>query len=89
MTAISGLVDEGKKWHDTENVYLLAESHDSALFEVKDECVDDFLPDFKAAMETPIRFDRGTFVRDRELIIPGDFKVSKSNWFEMQKVKGF
>lgn len=89
MTAITNLVGEGKKWHDTENVYLLAESHDSALFEVRNECLDDFLPDFKATMETPISFRTGTFVRDRELLIPGDFKTSDTNWFEMQKVKGF
>lgn len=89
MTAIAGLVDEGKKWYDTENVYLLAESHDSALFEVKDECVDEFLPDFRNSLETPISFKTGTFVRERELIIPGDIKTSRTNWFEMQKVKGF
>lgn len=71
-----------RKWLDPQ-VYFLAESHDSAFFEVMDDCVDDFCVDFQKFEETPIIFNQGTFQRERPLVIPIEIKTSQTNWYAM------
>src|ERR1700741_295821 len=75
-----------RKWEEP-SAYFLSESHDSALFEVRTEMVDEFCADFKRFEETPISFAKGTFKRDRELVIPVEIKISDENWFDMKKRK--
>lgn len=75
-----------QKW-DPLGVFFLSESHDSGLFEVPTEMVDDFIPDFKRIEETPILFTQGSFISDLELVIPLEVKKGQ-NWYEMKEVKG-
>lgn len=74
------------KWDEPE-VYFLAESHDSAFFEVRNDCVDEFCEDFRAFGETAILFNQGTFIRERPLVIPMELKNSTTNWYEMKERK--
>lgn len=85
-TKFTTVVPVCEKW-SAPQAYFLAESHDSAFFEVKDECVDDFVLDFISAGQTPISFREGTFQRDFDLVIPVEMKKSTTNWYEMKEIK--
>lgn len=73
------------KW-DAPLIYPFAEGHDSLDFEVKAECRESFTRDLQAAIETPISFREGTFIRDFDLIIPGEVEFSEFNWKDMIKI---
>ncbi len=70
-----------------DKAFFLAESHDSAFFEVQNDFVEPFCLKFKEFEETPLIFDTGSFIRDRSLVIPLEVKTSTTNWYEMREMK--
>ena len=77
------------RWTDEHEMqaFFLSESHDSLLFEVKNEQVEQFALKFKEFGETPLIFDSGSFIRDRQLIIPLEVKSSAENWYSLRELK--
>jgi len=53
-----------------EEAIVLAEKHDSLLFEVRNNLVENFKKDFRIIAERPISFREGSIVRDFDLVIP-------------------
>lgn len=60
--------------------FPIAESHDSNMFEVRDDVVEPFILDFNKAIETPIYFGECIIPRDYWLTIPGEIGKSKDCW---------
>ncbi|MGQ9845905.1 MAG: DNA polymerase [Bacteroidales bacterium] len=68
--------------------YPLSESHDSLLFEVREELKNQFMQDFKAAIATPINFSCCSIGIDFDLVIPGEIHIGEISWGEMVKWSG-
>ena len=58
----------------------LAEAHDSLMFEVRLDFVEEFSDDFRDFCATPINFSKCSLSRDYDLVIPADVNFSKENW---------
>lgn len=67
--------------------YPLVENHDSNTFEIRPEIKDEFIEDFKNAIETPISFRDCSLSRDFDLVIPGEIEIGELSWGEMVKFK--
>lgn len=73
-------------WCRDDKAYFLSESHDSLLFEVKNECVPEFSADFKRIEEEEIHFTSGSFISEIPLSIPLEVKTG-DNWYDMHELK--
>jgi uracil-DNA glycosylase family 4 len=67
--------------------WFLSESHDSLFFEVDEDKVEPFALKFREFEETPLIFNEGSFIRDRQLVIPLEVKVGVNNWYELKELK--
>lgn len=76
FTILQGLVD---KYNEVEAAPI-SESHDSNLFEVRNDLVPQFIDDFHKVIETPIYFGDCIIPRDYHLVIPGEIGKSQDNW---------
>jgi DNA polymerase I-like protein with 3'-5' exonuclease and polymerase domains/uracil-DNA glycosylase len=79
---INDLFDIVGKWAN-----LLVEWHDSLLAEVPEKRVDEYREHAERLAKTPIRFKKGTFVRNYDLVIPTEFSIGTENWQHMKDIK--
>lgn len=70
-----------------DHAFFLSESHDSLFFEVKKDHVEPFCHRFKELEETPLVFNQGSFIRNRQLVIPLEVKISETNWHDLKEFK--
>jgi len=68
-------------------VFHLGEFHDGGLTEVPSTKVEDYFSTYRTIALEPIKFNKGSFLRDNELVIPIDCEYSDTNWGEMKKWK--
>ena len=68
-----------------KEIKIVIESHDSLLFSVPENRVDDFVPIFKEEMERPIKFENCSIPR-RDLVIPADIEIGY-NYADLKKYR--
>ncbi len=81
---------DGKYGFRHDKMFILAESHDNLLSEVRFEHINEYVDIFSQAMEREIDFNKCSLSRDFRLRVPVDIGISTASWWskDFKKWKG-
>ena len=73
--------------HRIPGVKVILEGHDALLFQIPKEDVENVAKIAREEFERPIDFNKCSFPRDYELIIPAEFEIGVDSYKHMEKLE--